>query len=278
MKIVITGGCGFVGRHLAERLARDHELVLLDRSPDYEWASSIGAECREFDVVSDEIEGDFDVLIHLAAIISVSESEKNPELVMRVNAEGTKRMIEQAESRNSEFILFSSAAVYGRLDRPAREDDRLNPISAYGRSKAKAEEYALAYGKSLVVRPANIYGPGKRHPGVIEIFLENAKQGKPLIVFGGSQVRDFIYVEDVAEAVARLIGHHGIYNVGTGIPTTINDVVEVIKRAVNRNIMIEKNPMPEYEIPYSVLDISKLSEVYRTSITLEEGIRRMMLK
>lgn len=275
MKIAITGGCGFVGKHLAETMSREHELVLLDISPDYGWASSIGAECRKFDVVSDDIGEDFDVLIHLAAIISVSESQEHPEHVMKVNAEGSKRMAGQAMKRNAEFILFSSAAVYGRLDRPAREDDRPNPISAYGRSKARAEEYARAYENSLIARPANIYGPGKLHPGAVEIFIEKARARSPITITGGSQTRDFIHVDDVTSAIQSLMGRHGTFNIGTGKGTSINELAETVMAIAGRTEIIRK-PMPDYEIPYSVLDISKLSKFFKPSISMEKGIRRML--
>ena len=267
-----------MGRHLARRMAKGHDVTVLDSSPDFSMEKE-GMRVVAGDILDENVwrglsaEG-FDVIIHLAAKISVLESMRYPERFMAVNVEGTRNAVEMAREWDAELVFFSSAAVYGNYDRPVREDDELKPISPYGKSKAMAEGIAGKYDKSLIFRPANIYGNGKRHKGVVEIFVERAAKGLPITVRGGKQVRDFIHVKDVVDAVAGMIGIHGTFNLGTGRGTSINELAGMVAEMFGVETVHE--PMPEGELEYSVLDISRLSKHFMPRIRIGEGIRMVV--
>ena len=276
MDVLITGGCGFVGRHLSERMMKSHDISVVDINPDRKWLSENGIELVGHDILEWSPDKSYDIIIHLAAMISVSGSEKEPERYYLTNVEGTRRVAEWAVKQNSKLVFFSSAAVYGNMEKPASESDPLKPISLYGKTKALGESIVSEIPGSLIFRPFNIYGPGKTEKGVIERFVEQAKAGKPLLVRGGKQVRDFIHVNDVTRAVDEMIGESGIYNLGTGRGTSIEEIASIVAEMSGNELAVKHEPMPDEDVVFSVADTSKLFKLFKPEIKVEEGIRWLM--
>lgn len=287
MKILVTGGAGFMGSHLVDRLVGEHEVTVLDSLVNGKTGNlNRKAEFVEGDVRNDrlvgEIIGGMDLVYHLAAQISVQKSMKNPSETMEVNVEGTKNLVKNLP-RNARFVYFSSAAVYGeQKEFPIKENSRLNSLSPYSESKIMAER--LCKPDHIILRPFNAYGPRQDpespYSGVISKFIGNAKQERDLKIYGdGLQTRDFIHVRDVVSA-AILLGtqnHGGTYNLGTGKETRILDLAKIVLKITKKDLKIRKETGQEGDIKRSVADISKLRSVgWRPGYDLEKGLSELL--
>ncbi|MEM3615078.1 MAG: NAD-dependent epimerase/dehydratase family protein [Candidatus Methanomethylicia archaeon] len=302
MRILVTGGAGFIGSHIVGRLLKDgFEVSVLDNfcSGLLENISSyfdMGLKLFEGDVSSmkvfDELSKySFDVIIHLAALISVDESCKFPLKYHHVNVDGTLNVLEFARRVGvDKFIFASSAAVYGDpIHLPINELHPLNPRSIYAASKVEGEFFVKVYSKlygfkSTSLRIFNVYGPRQRlndYSGVIRIFLDNAFNGKPLTIYGdGMQVRDFIYVDDVVDVIMKFIYAEDfvfdVYNVGTGKPTRIIDLAKLIIDLTGSSSGIVYAPARSGDIRFSYADISRLRDEFNFNcrFDLREGLIR----
>ncbi|MBL7206237.1 MAG: NAD-dependent epimerase/dehydratase family protein [Candidatus Aenigmarchaeota archaeon] len=271
MKILVTGGAGFVGSYITDKLIDlGNDVVILDNlsngnnlSPKAELVS--GDICKTEDCIK-AVSG-CETVFHLAAQVSVQKSTENPAEDSRINVLGTINMLEAAKKAGAKnFIYFSSAAVYGNPKKvPISETDPTVPISPYGASKLAAEGYCRLYENMTVtiVRPFNIYGPrqdpNSPYSGVISIFTERAKKGENLVIYGdGNQTRDFIPAERVAELAIKLMGNSGTFNIGTGKPTKINELAERIIKENKSNSEITHAPERDGDIRDSWADIEKL--------------------
>ncbi len=298
MNILVTGGAGFIGSHLVDHLvSKKHNLIVLDNLSTGE-LSNIKQHIESGRIVF--IEGDIrnsraisratrsvDAIIHLAALISVEESKLEPILYHQVNVTGTLKLLKAAvKSKVKHFIFTSSAAVYGNpVKLPINENHPLNPISIYGATKIAAEQYIKTYSnlhglKTTILRIFNAYGPRQKYnpyAGVITIFINNALNNKPLIIYGdGNQTRDFIYVKDVAKAIELAIESQtqGIFNIATGKPTTINQLASTIRELVNPKIEILHDKPRPGDIYHSYADVSKAEKElgFKAKIELREGL------
>ncbi len=245
-----------------------------------------------------------DIVFHLAAYADVAATIYNPDEDFRTNVVGTYTVLKASKDANVErFVFASSASVYGdqpwRNSRPPKfkEDLKPNPLSTYANSKLWGENEAILFHKlynlnAVALRYFSIYGPmqipkPKSHSWVIAIFLMKALKGKPLTVYGGNQVRDFIYVEDVAEATVRASeskeAQGQIINVGTGVPTRIIDLAEMIREllhdTLNINIKIEVlNYRPKGDPLGGYADTSKMESLlgFKPRTPLIQGIRKSL--
>ena len=251
MKILVTGGAGFIGSHVADRLLADgHEVVILDDLITGH-VEHLPAKARfyQMDVHSPWL-GEFfkierpEAVVHLAAQASVRRSVEDPVFDASVNVLGTAALLEASVHHGVRRFIFASTggAIYGDTDLvPTPEDAPALPVSPYGASKLAAEVYlrtfntlhALSY---AALRYANVYGP-RQDPhgeaGVVAIFTQRLLRGEPARINGdGKQTRDFVYVGDVADANARAIASDavGSFNVGTGLETDINRIFAMLKR------------------------------------------------
>jgi len=301
-KILVTGGAGFIGSHLVDALASmsDTEIVVLDNLTH----GSVGnvkqhlnaagfelvrGDVRDGDLVRRLI-ADVDYVFHLAALIEVQTSLKEPQLTDEINVQGTLNILEAARDADVKRIVYaSSCAVYGEPKfLPVSEEHPTAPLSPYGASKLAAEAYCIAYHhtyglKTVALRYFNVYGPRQfRGPysGVITIFLERALQGKPLIIYGdGKQTRDFVYVKDVVDACIlaaskqTAIGH--AINVGTGKETSIIELADIIKRLTGASVPIKHDPPLKGDIRKSVSDTRKAERLlgYKPEFTLAKGLK-----
>lgn len=296
MRILITGGAGFIGHNIALYLKnRGFEVVVIDsfehsspyalrRLNTYE-IPVINSDARIFN----SYEG-FDIVIHAAAYISVEESIKDPVKYFENNVVSTARVGFECAKRRSKLIYLSSAAVYGEpIEIPIREDHPLNPKSPYGLSKLMSEQVLKQYAdlyelKHIVLRLFNVYGPGQNpaYAGVINSFINRLKENKPPIIYGdGTQTRDFIYVIDVARVVEVLIERDlfngEVYNVGSGEETSINELAEKLMNILNKRIKPIHVAERLGDIKRSSADILKLKKAIGfTPTSLEKGLREML--
>jgi UDP-glucose 4-epimerase len=232
----------------------------------------------------------FDVLCHLAARISVEESLECPVRVTRSNVLGTVSVLEAARRSDARVILFSSAAVYGApLKVPIDEQHPLRPLSPYGLSKVVGEEFARLYrelyGMNVtVVRPFNVYSERLtgRDPysGVIRLFIDRARQGKPPVVHGdGGQTRDFVHVSDVVQLVVLLLdgrGRGGTFNCGTGRATRISDLAAWVHERYRLTEPIAHDAARAGDIRHSCASIRRAKQLgYRPKVDLKAWLTRL---
>jgi len=258
MKIFITGGGGFIGGHLAKFLLESKfEITIFDDLSNCtkEMIESIGnvnfvkGDIRDYELLKQSMKN-YELVIHLAAKTSVSDSKEYQEIVMDVNVNGSLNVLKSCKNCNiSKFIAISSAAVYGEgiETKQNNEGTLTNPISVYGKSKLEMENEVKEFSRtsnidSIIFRLFNVYGEDQSdvYAGVIKKFVNSARQNKPVLIYGkGDQTRDFIHVNDVIEYIDRAIknieGKKGeIYNIGTGITISIKqlsiDIFSIFKK------------------------------------------------
>ena len=292
MRAIVTGGAGFIGSHVAEALlARGDEVHVLDslvtgsreKVPD-------GAELHAGDIRSDAGEL-FDsvrpeLCVHLAAQADVSTSVERPDYDAEVNVVGTVRVLEAARAHNTHVVFGSTGgAIYGECDGPASEDAPRRPISPYGISKLAAEEYLAGWNRlfgtrHVSLRFANVYGPRQEaslEGGVVAIFLERLAAGEGTTIFGsGRQTRDFIYVGDIVRGVLAAAEHAGgVYNIGTGVETSVNELHAVCRRVTGIDTEPAYAEERPGEIMRSVIDPALAARElgWRAEQSLEQGLR-----
>ena len=261
-KILVTGGAGFIGSHLTlELLKRKHSVVVFDNlcsgkiSNLKEISEKNGFEFIEGDIRDEsKLKAAFkgvDSVVHLAALIDITASVTDPASTNDVNVTGTLNVLQEAARCKVRKLVFaSSTAVYGDTQTlPINENVNVNPISPYAASKLAGEAYCKAFTGSynlstVVLRFFNVYGPrSEKSPycGVITKFLQQANKGEALKIFGdGKQTRDFINVKDIVEALILALEAHEvdgeIFNICTGIPTSINDLARAVQVATRERI------------------------------------------
>ena len=291
-RAVILGGAGFIGRWLCQTLGRrGWELVVIDlRAPELPGLHWVEADCREVEKVTSLVRPG-DVVIHLFHSTIPVESEANPEAESEENVLPFEKLVKALSSLPLKGFLYASSGgqVYGEPERlPIAEDHVLRPISAYGEAKRQMEErllqaharWGLPY---LIIRMSNPYGPFQertnRH-GVIPRLFRCAVEGETFILYGGGiTVRDYIYIEDAVEAIARLLelkawGH--IVNIGTGQGTALKNLITMIETLTHKKIKIQKAPLRSVDVKNNVLDITRLHKLtgFVPQISLEQGLQK----
>ena len=293
MRILVTGGAGFVGSNVVDALvARGDEVIVLDdlSTGDRANLASSRAELVVADIADREatlqaLRGHrFDAVAHLASKTKVGQSVEQPELYRRVIVDGTANVLEAAAVAGaSRFVNFSSGGViYGETSGPcAHEGIPIAPVSPYGACKAAAEELVDRSGMpALTLRPANIYGPRQRtdlEGGVVAIFQGCWRDGTPICVRGGGTMeRDYVYVGDVADAVIAALGsaRTGVYNIGTGVATSVARLVELMSSVLGPPVEIRAVPALPGELRRNCLDVSKAARdgLWRPKTSLAEGL------
>ena len=304
MKILVTGGAGFIGSNVSDVLVKDgHEVTVLDNlstgkeeniNPEVKFYNVDLLDIESLELVFREFKPD--VVNHHAAQIDVRKSVEDPAFDAETNIIGSINLFELSINYGVRRIIFSSTggALYGEPEKlPATEDTPIEPLSPYGVAKYCAENY-LNYFKRLyelrdrhaslrsahddkeersvgiervILRYANVYGP-RQDPlgeaGVVAIFAGKILKGEKPVIFGdGNQTRDYIYVEDVVKAnVLALEGKEGIYNIGTGRETSVNELIEIFSKVLGREIK------PEYAPP-------RIGEVHRISLDGEKAKKEL---
>jgi len=226
-------------------------------------------------------------VVHLAAKPGVADSVAHPEIDFRVNVAGTFTVLDAARKAGTErFVFASSGAVLAGARPPLREDMAPAPLSPYGASKLYGEGIVAASGvfgmTGLSLRFANVYGPRCAHKkSAIALFLRQAEAALPVTVYGtGRQTRDFLYIEDVCRAVERALSASkpGVYHLGTGQETSVNELVRSVERVVGTQVKVERQPARAGDAARSFVDLSAARRTLRWSprIGLEEGLARTL--
>jgi UDP-glucose 4-epimerase len=292
MRAIVTGGAGFIGSHAVDALsARGDEVHVLDdlskgrRERVAARAELHVADIREPDAVFDEVQPE--LVVHLAAQADVRASVDRPSHDADVNVLGTVRILEAARRHGARVVFASTGgAIYGECDDgPASETAERRPLSPYGTSKLAGEEYLATWNRlygtqHVALRFGNVYGPRQEphgEAGVVAIFMGLLREGGEPTIFGdGGQTRDYVYVGDVVESMlaAAAFAGRGVFNVGTGTETSVNDLYAAIQRAAG----VERTPRHGEarlgELQRSVLDISLAERElgWRPRRSLDDGL------
>ena len=295
MKILVTGGAGFIGSHIVNAyIDGGHDVIIIDNLSSGEMKLiNPKAKFYHLDIHSPEVKTILEkekitVINHHAAQISVSASVSDPLYDANSNIIGTLQLLQNAVSLDVEKFIFASTggAMYGEQKTfPASEEHPCQPLSPYAISKLCAEKYINYFGKqhglnTTVLRYSNVYGPHQNphgEAGVVAIFCERLLKGQQPIINGdGEQTRDFVYVQDIVKAniIALNLECTGIFNVGTGKETSVNFLTQCLVKASTISTSIEYGPSREGEQKRSVIDSGKLLKRFgwKPGVPVEEGL------
>ena len=294
--VLITGGAGFIGSHLVDRLLAENEVRVLDdlstgrREHVHKGATLYVGDVREEETVREAMAG-VDVVFHQAATVSVDRSIEVPTETHAVNVGGTLTVLDAARAEDARAVLASSAALYGDPESvPIAESHATESLSPYGLEKLAVDEYARLYHdiyglKTVALRYFNVYGPRQRggdYAGVIQAFREQASAGGPLTVHGdGTQTRDFVHVADVVQAnrLAAMTDATGTaFNIGTGDSISIRELAELVSDLAGGDVPIEHVETREGDIDRSCADISVARNTlgYEPEVDLREGLSQLI--
>lgn len=307
MKILVTGGAGFIGSHFVEKcLALGHSVAVVDEFNDFydpaiKRANVAGfakdapvheADIRDADAMLRIVkEGRFDSIVHLAARAGVRPSIKDPRLYVETNILGTLNLLEAAKQGNvPRFICASSSSVYGVLKTlPFREDLALTQtISPYAATKLAGEQICSNFSHLFGLRTINlrfftVYGPRQRPDLAIHSFTKAIHEGRSIQQFGdGSTRRDYTYIDDIIQGMTACLDYEGqlcdVFNLGESQTTTLSDLIATIERALGKKAVIEKKPDQPGDVPVTYADITKAKALlaYDPHTKIAEGIPRFV--
>ncbi|MEO9294604.1 MAG: SDR family NAD(P)-dependent oxidoreductase [Nitrososphaera sp.] len=306
--IIVTGGSGFIGRHLVKKLSREnYKVTVIDRLADTDGKSGDSpyvkngvtyyrADIRDYDVM-DRIFAKENArsCVHLAALISVADSVRDPASTIDVNINGTANVLRACSEHGIQnYVFASTGAAYGEPKQfPIVEEHVLDPLSPYGASKVAGEVLAASYrncGKipnCTSLRFFNVYGEGQSaaYAGVITVFADRLSKGlAPIINGDGLQTRDFVFVEDVANAVMLAVeagdkkGLSGRFNIATGRSVTINELARTMIRIFGLDLEPQHREALLGDVRYAQVDISAAKKAlgYAPQASLEESLASML--
>ncbi len=281
--ILITGGLGFIGSHIANELLNDNQIVIVDNlstgninnlnNPNHENLKIIKEDIRNVDL--DEVTSDIDYIFHLAAMASVPLSIDRPVECNDINLNATINLLKSAVDNNVKKIVFSSSsAVYGEnRNMPLKESEPLMPMSPYAASKASCELYLRSFYDSYglnytVLRYFNVFGPGQdknsQYAAVIPNFISAMLEGNQPEIYGdGEQTRDFVFVKDIVKANinAAKSDYNGVINIASGEKLSINQLFDIVKRTLGSDLEPKYLPKRAGDIKHSLADTSKMEKI-----------------
>jgi UDP-glucuronate 4-epimerase len=308
MNLLVTGGAGFIGSHLVDRLlAEGHDVTVVDdfntfydpaikernvcahlQSPQYRL---VRCDISNEVALNDALSGTWDVMVHLAARAGVRPSITDPLLYQRVNVQGTHNLLELARARGTRhFVFASSSSVYGISPNvPWREDEPgLRPISPYASTKVSGEllghVYSHLFGIRFVgLRFFTVYGPRQRPDLAIHKFARLMLDGKPLPFFGdGSTGRDYTYVEDIVAGIRAAIDYRAsnyeVFNLGSDAPVLLTQLVASLEKATSTRAILDRQPDQPGDVPQTWADVSKARRLlgFQPRTKLEDGLTRFV--
>jgi len=294
--VLITGGAGFIGRHLADHLTRQdgYQVTVIDNESlgnrshlDLDQVRFIEGDLRSVEDLHKAVEGQ-DVVVHLAADTRVMDSIENPAFNFDNNVVGTFQLLQASRELGVKRIVAASTggAIVGDVPPPAHERIAPQPTSPYGASKLMLEGYlsafSAAYGLSgCAVRFSNIYGPRSFHKGsVVAHFFKQILSGQPLVVYGdGSQQRDYLFVGDLTagiQAAIETVDATGAYQLGSGRPTTLNELIETMRTVTGRDFEVIYKDFRDGEVRNTWCQIDKARDGFgfNPTTSVEEGLRQ----
>lgn len=294
MKILVTGGAGFLGTHLCRALNEaGHELKIIDLKENPEFPTVV-ADVRDTERMLEEVK-DVDAVFHLASLIEAGESVEEPAKYTDYNVMGTISVLEAMRQNGVKtFIFSSSAAVYGEpLNVPIKEDDRTMPINPYGMTKLAMEALLSSYCQAhsftgIALRYFNLYGPEEHHQPethAIPRFIKQIQEGSEVTVWGsGEHQRDYIHIRDIVDAHLKAldfsqsdpnVGRYHYLNLSTERPSSVLDIVNIISETLGKEANIKHFPPRPGDPLVLVADASKARELlgWQAKVHLEEGLR-----
>jgi len=295
--ILVTGGAGFIGSHIVDRLSSENKVIVLDNlfsgllsnlEKSKDKITFVKGDVLDKALLKD-IVAEVEFVFHLAANVGNIRSIKDPYFDMDVNIRGMLNLLEACRSANIKRLVYSSSgAIFGEAKYlPIDEEHPLNPESPYAVSKLAAEKYCFAFHKvhgvpATAVRYFNAYGPrqdSSEYANAISIFFGRIKDGKPLTIFGdGKQTRDFVFIEDIVTANILAAIHPAavgeIFNIATGQATSINQLVSIIRQISGRESPVIYADPRAGEVRYSRANIDKAKKLlgYSPQTSLNEGL------
>jgi nucleoside-diphosphate-sugar epimerase len=290
----VTGGAGFIGSNIVKKLvSRGDNVTVIDNLNTGKEENLVSVKDKivflndsilNLDLLEKETKN-IDGVFHQAALASVQDSFNKPEEYQNVNVDGTENILKLAKQNNFKVVYASSSSVYGNPEKiPIKESDSKNPINPYAETKLEKEELAIKYSKMGVkvigLRYFNVFGKGqsKEYAGVLKLFLERIRDNLPPKINGdGSQFRDFVFVEDVADANIMSMDSnidHEFFNVGTNTSITILDLAKTIIKFSNLNIKPIFGPSLQGDVQKTVANIDLIEEKigWKPTIFLEKWI------
>lgn len=307
MKILVTGGAGFIGSHICRRLlSGGHSVSVLDDFNDYYDPAIKRANVAGFRGAVQVVEGDirdaetvdalfaagnFEAVIHIAARAGVRPSVQDPQLYIDTNITGTHRLLEASRTYGvKKFLFASSSSVYGLSKTVPFSEDLALPqtLSPYAATKLAGEHlcgnYAHLFGLEVVcLRFFTVYGPGQRPDLAIHKFTEAIHKGFPIPQYGdGSTRRDYTYIDDIVEGVIQALAYKGpgfdIFNLGENQTITLSELIVEIERALGKKAVIERLPEQQGDMPLTSADISKARRLlgYNPQTKIAEGIPKFV--
>ena len=304
--ILVTGGAGFIGSHVCDRLLKEgHKVICLDNLNNYYSPTrkienikhNIDNPNFNLQILSitkkehmEEVfkEQKIDVVIHLAARAGVRPSIEHPLWYQETNVDGTVNLLELSkEYKVKKFIFGSSSSVYGENKKIpfAEEDDVNNPISPYAASKKACELFCYTYSyltglEVACLRFFTVYGPRGRPEMAIYLFTKWITEGTPIMMFGeGDTMRDYTYISDIVDGIIASIDanyKYEIINLGNSNPVKLKEIISIIEKATGKKAKIEKKPIPKGDVPLTYADLKKARRIlnYEPKISIEEGIKK----
>ena len=308
MNILITGGAGFIGSTLADRLISNNKIIVIDNFNDYydisikennvkNNLSNKNYTLYRADICDREIvreifeQNKIDIVVHIAARAGVRPSLENPLEYVRSNIEGTINILENMKNYNCKKIIFaSSSSVYGNCTAEKFSEDLkvTEPISPYAATKSACEQFLYTYSKlydiqAICLRFFTVYGPRQRPDLAIRKFIELIEQDKPIPVYGdGTTMRDYTYIDDIVDGIVKAINYnqtkYEIVNLGGGSPVTLNQMIETIENVLGKKAIINRLPMQPGDVNRTVCNISKANRIlgYSPKTSFAEGIHKFI--
>lgn len=299
MKIVIFGGGGFIGSSIVDRLLKDnHELRIFERPrvepyrrfSDDEKVEWYTGDLMSLNDVRRAIVG-FDIVLHLVSTTLPKNSNDDPVFDVQSNLVSTLQLLNAMVSEGVKKIIFisSGGTVYGNpIYLPVDENHPTEPRVSYGITKLAIEKYLLMYQnlhgiRTGILRVANPFGERQRvetAQGAVSVFLSRALQNQPIEIWGdGSVTRDYLYISDVADAFARVVDYDGeksVFNISSGIGTSLNELIQIIERILDRKIIYYYRSGRSFDLPVNILDnsLARHELGWEPRVKLEEGIKK----
>jgi len=300
MKYVVTGGAGFIGNNIVKKLvSRGDSVTVIDNlntgkeknlEPVRDKIVFLKDSILNYDLLEKETK-DIDGVFHQAALASVQDSFSKPEEYYDVNVNGTENILKLAKKNKFKIVYASSSSVYGNPERiPIKESDAKNPINPYAETKLKKEELAIRYSeigvKIIGLRYFNVFGKGhsEEYAGVLKLFLKMIRDSLPPKINGdGTQFRDFVYVEDVADANIMSMDskiNHEFFNVGTNTSITILDLAKIIIKFSGLDVEPFFAPALKGDVKGTIANIDLIKEKigWEPKIMLENWIEEIITK
>ncbi len=290
MKILLTGGLGFIGKKFLQKYYEKYELIIIAKQ-DKRISSSIRNKSKiiigsilEKDTIKNIILIKPDIIIHLGALTGLKNCQENKDEAYNVNVNGTKNIIDACIKSNSKLIFISTREVYGEIkNTESKEEDELNPMNVYGKTKKIAEELIENAGNKhdlsyMILRPTNVYGPSGLS-GINNIIIRAIEKQK-LQINGGNQILNFLFIDDLIEIIHYIAIAQNqpvkILNIGSNDTCSLNDFIKILSRVLGYNLEIEYTKKPNFESEFFKPDLKKMFKLLsnKTMTSLEDGLKK----